>query len=208
MKALFIHRSVGHNLIVEGNLPELLGKHGIELDDYDNNSGTLTKANGSALSNAITIPGNNTNPDNLEQYFINWDTILDNYDLIIIKSCYPNSHIKNGDQLKKIQESYQTIFEVFKAHRKQLILLTSPPLRPLFTNQQEATLIGKLDEWLVGNEATYVRVLDFHALLANSRGKHRSMLRREYRRWLPFDNHPNKKANQQIAPLVAEFIAK
>ncbi|NCU38678.1 hypothetical protein EOL96_06535 [Candidatus Saccharibacteria bacterium] len=207
MKTLFIHRSVGQNLIAEGRLRELLHAYDIALDDYDNNTGTLTAYDNSTITNSITIPGNNTNPDNLAQYFKKWDELLENYDSIMVKSCYPNSHIKNESQFKKMQQSYVAVFEAFMSHRKQVVLLTSPPLRPLFTNREEARLVAKLNEWLLGSVNQYVRVLDFHALLAEPRGRHMGMLHRDYRRLLPYDNHPNKKANREIAPLVANFLA-
>lgn len=206
MKALFIHRSVGHNLIVEGKLREHLQVSGVELDDYDNNNATLTASDNSVIANLPAIPGNNTNPDNLAQYFTSWDKRLEDYDLIIIKSCYPNSRIKNEAQLASIQQSYQDIFEAFHSRQKRVALLTSPPLRPLFTNKLEAELVSRLNEWLLAKADEYVHVLDFHGLLAESKGQHEGMLRGDYRRLLPFDNHPNKKANKELAPLVAKFI--
>lgn len=207
MKALFIHRSVGHNLIIEGQLRELLRTNNVALDDYDNNNGTLTKADSSITMNVITIPGNNTNPDNLASFFMNWTQTLDGYDLIIIKSCYPNSHIKDKNESESIKRSYQKVLDAFMTHQKQLILLTSPPLRPLFTNKREANFVRTLNEWLLSSSGKNIHVLDFHALLAEPNGRHKGMLRRDYRRLLPFDNHPNKKANREVAPLVANFIA-
>jgi hypothetical protein len=65
MKALFIHRSVGRNLIEQGQLRDLLALKGVTLHDYDNNSDTLTQANGRTSKTTLKIPGNNTNPDNL-----------------------------------------------------------------------------------------------------------------------------------------------
>lgn len=208
MKVLFIHRSVGHNLIKEGGLRKLLEPHKIDLDDYDNNTGILTTSDRLVINNAINIPGNNTNPDNLASYFNQWDKQLDKYDLVMIKSCYPNSHIKNRAQLDAIKKSYTDILGVFRSHKKKLALLTSPPLRPLFTNQQEAKLANTLGEWLVSKEGKYVQVLNFHKLLSEESGCHNGMLRRDYRRLLFFDNHPNKKANRNLAPVVADFVFK
>ena len=206
MKVLFIHRSVGHNLIIQGKLRELLRAQDVALDDYDNNTGVFTNADHTIFERAIAIPGNNTNPDNLAQYFTGWDDLLDRYDSIIIKSCYPNSHIKNEAQLVAMQRAYSAIIDSFTLRQKQLIVLTSPPLRPLLTNRREAEFTGKLSECLLGSVSVYVSVLDFHALLAEPSGRHKGMLRKEYRRLLPFDNHPNAKANIEVAPLVANFI--
>lgn len=207
MRALFIHRSVGQNFIIEGHLRELLRSYNVALDDYDNNSGSMTDANGSVATDTITIPGNNTNPDNLARYLSSWDVVLDNYALVIIKSCYPNSHVKDNIQLQKIKRSYQIIFHALNYHQKRAVLLTSPPLRPLFTNKREAQLMSQLNNWLLNNAGEYVRVLDIHALLVEQKGRHKGMLCQKYRRLFPLDNHPNKKANEELAPIVADFIA-
>ncbi len=208
MKVLFIHRSVGNNLIREGNLRSLLQKYNFGLDDYDNNSGLLTLADGSVGHSSINIPGNNTNPDNLAAYFSRWDELLDSYVLIIIKSCYPNSHIRSDAELETIKSHYINIISTFTGHNKRLIIMTSPPLRPLFTNQQEARLANRLATWLATQTSKQVSIFDFHHLLSETSGRHKGMLRRQYRRLLPYDNHPNRKANQIITPKLAEFISQ
>jgi len=208
MKALFIHRSVGHHLIEQGDIRNLLKNQNIEFDDYDNNLGILTDSGGDTHYGVIVMPGNNTNPDNLAQFFTEWPDVLNNYNLIIIKSCYPNSHIKSEEQLNMIKGSYAAIFKSFKQHNKKLFILTSPPLRPLFTNKMEAQLSSDIAHWLVSFSSDVIRVFDFHHLLSESKGRHKSMLKKEYRRLLPFDNHPNQKAHQFIGPKLVEMISK
>ncbi len=204
MKALFIHRSVGRHLIDQGNLRELLLDRDILLDDYDNNSGVLTCSDNSESNNSIVIPGNNTNPANLAQFFTTWPDALDDYDLIIIKSCYPNSHIKSHEQLDNIKDSYNSIIKAFANHAKQPLILTSPPLRPILTNQTEAQFSIELADWLASSSG--VHVFDLHKLLIESSGKHKGMLKQRYRRLIPFDNHPNRKAHEVIAPPLAKAI--
>ena len=205
-KVLFIHRSVGHNLIEQGGLRKLLSGKNIALDDYDNNSGILTRSDMSTLNNAITIPGNNTNPDNLKQLFGEWPEMLNSYDLIMIKSCYPNSHIRNESQLSQVIGHYSSILKSFNYHKKRLLILTTPPLRPLLTNRKEAHLSGELADWLVSESSTDVQIFDLHYLLAETDGRHVDMLKRNFRRLIPFDNHPNRKANRIIAPKLAESL--
>lgn len=208
MKVLFIHRSVGHHLLAQGKLRELLSREKIVLDDYDNNSGILTYSDGRTLRDAITMPGNNTNPNNLAEFFSEWPEVLNGYDLIMVKSCYPNSHIKNETQLSEIKENYTSIIKSFAGRNIQLLILTSPPLRPLFTSTRESQLSSELAHWLVSLDWAGVQVFDFHHALSEITGKHEGMLKREYRRLLPFDNHPNKKSHQDIAPKLAEIIGK
>jgi hypothetical protein len=206
MRALFIHRSVGHHLIQHGNLRELLSAKDIALDDYDNNTGLLTTSDGVAEKSTFEMPGNNTNPENLSEFFRNWHESLQNYDLVMVKSCYPNSHIKDKTQLTKIKGHYATIIDSFSQHDMPLLILTSPPLRPLFTNGAEAKLAAELADWLNGQTKNQVRIFDFHNLLAESGGKHVGMLKRSYRRLAPWDNHPNNAAHKNIAPQLVEFI--
>lgn len=208
MKILFIHRSVGHNLIKEGDLRPLLKQHDIELDDYDNNLGELTHSGGTVSKGDIVMPGNNTNPDNLADYFSNWKELLDSYDTIMIKSCYPNSHVKDEQQLETIKAQYTSIIDAFRKHNKPLIILTTPPLRPLFTNETEAMLANKLTAWLVDSADKQLAVIDFHNLLAEETGRHNGMLKSNFRRLLPFDNHPNRKANRLLGPQIVGLIAQ
>ncbi len=206
MKVLFIHRSVGRDIIKQGKLRDVLAEQGIMLDDYDNNSGLLTLHTGETLKNTITIPGNNTNPDNLASFFNAWSPVLDDYDLVVIKSCYPNSHIKDESELEEIKESYAQIIQSFVGRNKQLLILTSPPLRPLLTNEIEARLSSQLAYWLVSRSSENIEIFDFHHALSEPEGRHAGMLKRSYRRLLPFDNHPNRKAHIVIAPQVAKKI--
>lgn len=206
MKILFIHRSVGHHLIEQGSLRQLMAAKGFDFDDYDNNDGILTQANDHTSADSLSVPGGNTNPENLDQLFKEWPSALDTYDLIAIKSCYPNSHIKSEAELGRIKNTYSSIVESFSKHSKKLLIITSPPLRPLFTNKNEASLASVLADWLATLNSDLVTVFDFHRLLSEPTGRHKGMLRREYRRLMPFDNHPNRKAHIEIAPLLLETV--
>lgn len=75
-------------MIEQGNLRKLFTDKDIALDDYDNNSGVLNHSDGSTSNDDIVMPGNNTNPDNLAEFFGEWPELLNGYDLIMIKSCY------------------------------------------------------------------------------------------------------------------------
>lgn len=205
---LFIHRSVGKYLINHGNLRQLLAAEGIQLDDYNNNDGLLTGADGTVSKDVIKMPGNNTNPDNLAAFFSKWSAVLDGYDVVMIKSCYPNSHIKSIEELEAIKNLYSGIIKSFSDHKKPLVILTTPPLRPIFTNPTEAKNANKLAEWLVTQAGNNLYVFDFHKLLAEPTGKNVGMLRKKYRHWLmPWDNHPNAAAHKAIAPQLVAYLA-
>ncbi len=206
-KALFIHRSVGEHLLKYGNLRSLVNAKNISLDDYNNNNGLLTLNDGTKNAETIKMPGNNTNPNNLADYFSNWSSLLNDYDCILIKSCYPNSHIKDETQLEKIKTSYKSIIGSFNKCNKQLVIITTPPLRPSFTTPNEAKLASDLADWLVAFNQSNVHVFDLHHLHSEQSGKHKGMLKAEYRRILPWDNHPNRKAHRLAAPKIADLLS-
>lgn len=211
-KVLFIHRSVGKNLINDGGLYALA--HDVfDLSDYDHNTKTLTRADGQSQRLGIEFYGGDTRPEDYAQLFsvsgqqeqIAAHEMISEFDIIVLKSCYPNSAIDSEDILMHIKEHYTNIFKYFlKHHDKQLIVMTSPPLRPARTNKDNSTRARALNNWLTGIEfGSNISVFDFFGLLADDK-KH--MLKRPYRKLIPFDSHPNTRASADICPLLIEHI--
>lgn len=213
MKALFIHRSVGNNLINDGDFYRLLGEseYSGELSDYDNNTGLL-RDNAGAAKLDLKFPNDNTRPADYaelfsatgkEKYSGLYDLVM-SYDFIVIKSCYPNSNIKSDDELKRIKKCYQIIATYFTAlPNKKLLILTSPPLRPFAISTDNAHRARLLADWLFLEPlGANVRVFNFFDLLADDS----NYLRAEYRKLLPFDNHPNKKASIAVAPKLIQQL--
>lgn len=166
----------------------------------------------------FVFPGGNTRPKDLSvifsdnvaaQYKLIQDQAL-RYDIVAIKSCYPNSNITSDAELESIKQHYQTITDFFTNHNKHLVILTSPPITPLMTRHDRAARARLLANWLSNtNIGKNVRVFNLYDLLAVSGGgRHANMLRKEYRRWLPFDSHPNMQASREIAPLLLGFLQK
>lgn len=204
MKALFIHRSVGKHLMHYGKLRFRLNAKNIEIDDYNNNTGTLTHNDGRSEISTTLIPGNDTTPSNLDDLFKKWNKTLNDYDLIIIKSCYPNSRIKDKEQLEQIKGHYQNIIKACAAQNIRLLILTTPPLRPSSTNNTEVKFADALATWLMRQANNNSQVFNFRKLLTNNRG----MLKASYRHWsIPWDNHPKAKAHRVISPLLVKYIA-
>lgn len=216
---IFFHRSVGHNLIRDGNLYELIDKTGrFTFSDYDQNTDTLSGPHDQSKPGFI-FPGGDTKPESytvifpqttLEQYQPIQELALQ-HDVIIIKSCYPNSNITSNAELSVIKQHYQTIADFFVAHpHKMLVILTSPPLRPLMTKPDRAVRARSLATWLATtNFGSNVTVFDFFDHLAAPQNNPQpNVLKKRYRRWLPFDSHPNANASQQIAPELVEFLAR
>ena len=204
--AIFIHRSVGHNLI-----------HDVELY-YDHNTDTLTYAPGEQKKMGYVFPGKNTTPkdyaelfsENVDSEFKQIQAWALRYDVVILKSCYPNSNIKSDKELQPIQNYYKQISEFFnKKPNKQLILLTTPPLTPLMTKVASAKRARILANWLTNtNFGNNIHVFNFFDMLATPQDKRQAnMLRKSYRRLLPFNSHPNQKASREIAPKLVSFLS-
>lgn len=196
---MFIHRSVGQNLIDDGDLRPLListaKKAGLEIkfSDINNNEDK-------------SIPGNDTKPENYADYF---STHYLSEDLVIIKSCYPNSNIGSDGDLNELKSTYKKLADAFLASSSsKLLIMTSPPLRPVRTNPHNANRARLLATWLTQQEfGRRVEVFDFFDLLAEPADHtNGNMLKKIYRRPLPWDNHPNKRASQHIAPILATKI--
>ena len=217
-KTLFIHRSVGRNLIKYGKLYEQLKSLNskIEFEDYDHNTGTLSSATEHSKLGYV-FPGHNTYPANLAKLLTTTDKeyrpILDwvsSYDVVILKSCYPTTKIKSDEALKKLEEDYQVVVGHFKATGQQLILMTPPPMRPILTRKNWAARSRKLATWLTKTDfGSSVHVFDLFSELATQPGqKNENTLRKGYRRPLFFDAHPNRKANLHISPKLVSFISR
>lgn len=218
MKSLLLfHRSVGRNLIYDGGLYELITNTGMfTFSDYDQNTDILTSQEGRQQKMDFSFPGGNTRPqdfavifsdDIVEQYKPIQDEAL-RYDTVVIKSCYPNSNISSDEELEQIKHYYQGICDFFTRHGKKLVIMTSPPLMPLMTRRDKAERARQLTDWLANTDfGSNIKVFNLFDLLANpSDERQANMLKKEYRRWVPTDSHPNKLASKEIAPLFVDFL--
>ncbi len=214
---LFIHRSVGRNLIKYGHLYKLFEpfEDKFTFADYDHNTGVLSTAK-SHKRLGFVFPGKNTYPSNLAKLFTSPKTtkpILDwisKYDVIVLKSCYPTTKIKSDDELSTLKKNYEQVVEYFAKTNQRLVLLTPPPMRPILTRKAWANRARQLANWMVANDfGEHVKVFDLFDELATKPGQNgANSLRKEYRRPLFFDAHPNSKANKLIAPKFTEFLSE
>jgi len=214
---IFFHRSVGRNLIKDGGIYQLVKESSaFTLSDYDQNTDLLTSPNGQQKPGFV-FPGGNTRPADFAGIFsettsVQYELIRDmalRYDTIVIKSCYPNSNIKSDEELDIIKGQYQAICNFFaKQKDKKLIILTSPPLRPIMTKHDNAKRARQLANWLSNlTFASNINVFNFFDQLAIPEDdKHANTLKPEYRRRLPFDSHPNARASIEIAPKFVAFL--
>lgn len=229
-KILFIHHSTGGNLIKEGNLRDEVKKLDPTVQLWDHNYNLfpifttllannthlkgLSDAQGKVTGRDYNIVLSNNSPKEYADIFSrdpNDPTLkaILSYDIIAFKNCYPTTRIISDQQLEEDIKYYTIIRDNLKKYpEKQFILLTPPPARRETTKIEDAKRAMKLVTWLNSQDFLQgipnVHVFDFFGLLAGKDG----MLKKEYQRLLPWDSHPNKKANLALAPVFAEYMVK
>jgi hypothetical protein len=216
---IFLHHSVGHNLIAQGNLRELFQQNSFALWDQDYIGEGLTAPDGSRTGYSYPIPSDNTDPDGLAVLFdqplygvpVNALSGLMEHEVIMLKSCFPNSQITSNEQLQKFKDYYISVRAFMQKHPEKLfIILTQPPLNPAETNLENAARARQLADWMKSEDfiqgTPNLAVFDFFDLLAEDDGTSSefNMLRAAYR--TANDSHPNQAANETIAPLLSDFV--
>jgi len=230
MKILFIHHSTGGNLIRQGNLRYEIGKLNnlIELWDHSYNlypifpkilalfthHKGLSDNKGRITGKDYNIVLSNNSPKEYEDIFSrnpNDPTLqaILSYDVIAFKNCFPTSHIESEQTLNKDREYYLSIRNSLKNYpTKSFVILTPPPERREVNSKDNALRAKKLSEWLNSgeflNSTKNIKVFNLFGYLSDDNG----YLKPEYCPIIPFDSHPNHRANKLIAPIFAEFIVK
>ena len=218
---IFLHHSVGRALIAEGNVRPMLTELGYQFWDHGYNSQGLVRPDGRRVWANYRIPGTgkagNTDVDGVAELFSqsvtdppeNAFSRLLQHEVIITKSCFPNSAIKSDEMQEQFQTWYLQVRDTMDQHPDRMfIIVTTPPLHPLATNVDEAHWARAVANWLTSDAYLAghpnVFVFDFFDLLADPST---NMLRADYQRSPEEpDSHPNRLANETIGPLFVEFI--
>lgn len=216
---IFLHHSVGNNLIEQGNVRELLSAAGYQFWDHDYNYIGLRDPQGTTLDYSYNIPYDNTDPDGLLRLFsqpaydtpINSFSSLLQHEVIAFKSCYPASDIVTDEQLAERKAWYLRMRDAMDQHPEKLfIVITQPPLNPAETNPEVAWRARAFADWLKSDEFLQGRAnvvtFDLFGQLAESDelAADANMLRQAYRQGS--DSHPNQAANQIVGPQFANFV--
>lgn len=216
---IFLHHSVGRNLINQGEVRERLTEVGFQFWDHDYNWEGLTRPDGTLAGYSYGIPDDNTDPDGLARLFaqrvypwpLNALSGLMQHEVIAFKSCFPVSDITSDEQLEGYKAHYLSIRQVMDQYREKVfIVVTPPPLNPAATDAQTAARARAFAEWLKSDEFLTghpnVFTFDLFGLLAEGdpAAPDFNMLRASYREGE--DSHPNRLANEVIGPLFADFI--
>jgi hypothetical protein len=218
---VFLHHSTGQGLITEGNVRPLLTELGYRFWDHGYNQEGLVRPDGTPANATYRIPGalgqGNTDVGGLAELFSqpvtdppsNAFSRLMQHEVIIVKSCFPNSAVKSDEMQQQFQTWYLQMRDVMDQHPERVfIIVTSPPLHPEQTTTDEARRARAVADWLKSDAYLAghpnVFTFDFFDLLADPST---STLRSEYQldREEP-NSHPNQLANETIGPLFVAFI--
>ena len=217
IRILFLHHSVGRYLLRDGTVRMRLAaaSRDVALWDHDYNKVGLIGPDGRPTGRAFPLPGDNTDPDGFVRLFVGEDAEASaardevlGFDVVAMKSCYPNAAIKSDAQLDSIMATYATLIGALGTRGDtQFVLATSPPLTPMRTSPEQARRARTLASWLAGTkagiDAPNVAVFDLFDRLADP-DDHR--LRPAYRRRLPIDSHPNVAAGEAIGQAFADAL--
>lgn len=233
-RILFIHHSTGGLLLRFGRVRQLLNKLAPELELWDHGYNLypwltpmsfipwftfhtgLSDGTGRVTGRDFNIVISNNSPEEYADIFSRdrsdktLSQILE-FDLVIFKNCFPASKIASDDQLKRYREYYVSVFEHLARIPNSFIVFTAPPLRQEMTSPEESARARDLVTWMKDRKnivSPNISVFDFFGLLADSEGNNKNMLMRRYCTILPFDSHPNIRANREIGPVFTDVIVK
>jgi len=222
IRALFVHHSVGGQLLRQGRLRERLaalaadGGPVTQLWDHDYNAVGLSDHTGTRLGRAFPVPDDDTDPPGLLRLVRADDgrapylAELTGFDLVLMKSCFPNNRLRTEADAGGLQQTYRALFDALAAWSgPRVVLLTSPPLHPRHTSAAETARARAMAGWLQESEKpSTITVFDLFGVLATPDGLEAGTLRREYRRRfrLP-DSHPNERGAQDAAAALTGYLA-
>jgi len=214
-RVIFLHHSVGADLIEQGDVRQRLVALGYEFYDHGYNDDGLVLADGTWAGLNFAVPDDNTDPDGFADIFAqplhdppdNTFSYLMQYDVIAFKSCYPVSDIQSDDQLTEYKSYYLSIRDRMDQYpHKIFIVLTPPPQVAAYTDTQAAARARAFANWLASDQYLSnhpnVFTFDLFDLLADPST---NVLRTDYQAD-ENDAHPNELANRTIGPLFADFV--
>ena len=220
-RIVFLHHSVGKGILEEGQLKDSLEEMGLAIKSltYGDSIGEYTD-----MCDWLPKFQNNMNAIlHFKQHPNVYYTGGRRNDIVMFKSCFPNSDIDSdgsspGKPLSKQRtiENYKAVFigigkELRKYPGTLFIYMTFPPLVPAETSIENAARARAFNNWLIE-----VCLPDYYAQsglnnfaifdLFGALSDQDNFLRSAYRRSDPHDAHPNNLANHDVTHEFMQFI--
>ena len=220
-RMIFLHHSVGRGILYEGGLRDSLLEMGVLVK-----GATYGDEIGQNTDIKDWVPKFQSDMDRIFSFKAHPDRYYSDgksNDIIMFKSCFPNSNIVGEGQLLGDQASsgqtmanYRSVFEELKGEiarypNKLFIYVTAPPLVPESTTPENAANAVSFNRWLIEEYLpdyqketghTNLAIFDLFSVLADETGN----LREDYRRPGKGDSHPNSMANRVAAVKFMEFF--
>ncbi len=132
------------------------------------------------------------------------------HDIIMFKSCFPASDIKDDALINNYKAWYQSLLPTFKQHPDILfIAMSTPPLVKRATSPKSAVRARKWAKWITTEYAKgmrNVKVFDLFNALAMLEGKlHQNTLVPQFA-VSPDDSHPTKAGAQAVTRLFIPWF--
>jgi hypothetical protein len=210
MKLLFIHRSVGQQIIDCVRTNQSFSE--LELYDFNANNNNLTDSTRSITKGGpLSVLSGDTSPAGLATLFQKAVTdksveeILTKFDIIAFKSCYSANNIHSKEQLESYKKDYSGAISSYIAEHpeKKFVIISPPPRKLLFSNSQSRKLAREFSTFLnaFSRERNNCYYFDLFRLLSED-----DALAKQYRRLLPWDQHPNLKGAQLAGDTMADIL--
>lgn len=220
-RTVFLHHSVGRNILYAGGLQRLLIERGMFVSGatYGDEIGQRTDIQDWApkfrdeMDKILTFK---SHPDR-------YHTDGTRNQIVMFKSCYPNSNIVDDTSAEtdaaatvRTLANYQATFTNLKhemmAQKDTLfVYLTAPPLVEAKTTAENATRARQFNDWLINEFLVAYRsesptdnfvVFDLFGFLAGPD----NLLKHAYRVEKVADSHPNDEASRLVAEAFVEFL--
>lgn len=213
--ALFIHHSVGRQIIQEGGLRQKLsaGIPSLELWEHDYNEFGLSDGAGSPLGTSFPIPGDNTDPDGLLAILRGieaaepWAERAMTFDVLMLKSCFTNNVIHSNAAAASLKGTYLEMRDVATTLPQAVLLVSSPPLVFEATRPDQAARAAEIAAWLgshwTGPRLGYANIFD---TLTYHSGPARGTLRLRYRRRHRGDSHLGVAGAEAAARAIVSAV--
>ncbi len=220
-RMVFLHHSVGSNILSHGGLRDSLFNIGISVRGatYGDEIGNNTDIN-------HWLPKFQNDIDKVFKFKVSPDNYYEDdksNNIVMFKSCFPNSNLVSegegaGDPFssEKTLANYKAVFNKMKDEfpkypDKLFIYMTAPPLVPKLTTEKNAARARQFNQWLfddflpeyensTGN--ANLLIFDLYDALADAD----NYLKGEFRKESPRDSHPNVDGSKYSAMKFMEFF--
>ena len=220
-KMVFLHHSVGRNILYTGGLQRRLLERGLfvsgatygdEIGEHTDISDWLPKFR-KEMEKILTFK---SHPN---QYYSDGTR----NQIVMFKSCFPNSNIVDESAAEEDTKgspntlaNYQATFKAIKREMMRkgdslFVYLTAPPLIAQKTTPENAARARRFNNWLINEYLVEYRsesehdnfaIFDLFGFLAGPD----NLLKKAYRVDKPSDAHPNDEASRLAAEAFVEFF--